>query len=401
MSVGAGEGLLILDLSNRIAGAYCTKVLGDHGARVIKVEPPGKGDPLRRQRPFPDDRPDADTGGFFLYLNINKESITLDLESRSGQEIFQRLAANADLVVETLGTGRLRDLGLGLDDLERSNPDLVITSISDFGSDGPYASYQGSDAVTFALGGWMYAMGDPDKPPLQPGGPYGEFVAGLFAASGSLIALEHARLTGQGQGVEVSIQEAIASVLPYDTVAFAYSGNVRKRTGHRYMGSPWTAVMPCKDGYVQYQNSAPGKWLAMLQMMGRPELAQDPRFATPMDQVAHADELEAIIAAWLLERGRDEIFSEALRHRLIFSWVPSVADLMAADHHRERGYWVEIDHPRAGRLRYPGAPFHMEKAHWEVRRPAPLLGQHNAAIFEGMLGLSPTEMVALRERGVI
>lgn len=422
MSPGAAEGLLVLDLTNRVAGAYCTKLLADYGARVIKIEPPGLGDRVRRLRPFPADRPDLDCSGFFLYLNTNKESIVLDLETRTGQDLFRRLAEKAGLIVETpavapgqaastasalggsglaRGFRSLRGLGLGLEDLEASNPGLVVASISDFGSDGPYASYQATDAVTFALGGWMYAMGDPDKPPLQPGGPYGEFVAGLYAAAGALIALECARVSGRGQEVEVSIQEAVASVLPYDTVAFSYSGNVRKRTGHRYMGSPWTAVMPCKDGYVQYQNSAPGKWPAMLQMIGRPELAQDARFSTPQDQVEHADELEAIIGQWLQERTRDEIFQEALRHRLIFSWVPSVADLMAADHHRERQYWVEISHPRAGRLTYPGAPFRMELTPWAMRRPAPLLSEHNEAVFQGMLGLTHQEMVALRERGII
>lgn len=417
MSPGAVEGLLVLDLTNRVAGAYCTKLLADYGARVIKVERPGAGDRVRRLRPFPDDRPDMEGSGFFLYLNTNKESIVLDLETRTGQDLFKRLAEKAGLLVETpavgsgqaialgsslgRGFGPLRSLGLGLEELEASNPGLVVTSISDFGSDGPYANYQATDAVTFALGGWMYAMGDPDKPPLQPGGPYGEFVAGLFAAAGSLMALEYARVSGRGQEVEVSVQEAIASVLAYDTVAFAYSGNVRKRTGHRYMGSPWTAVMPCQDGYVQYQNSAPGKWPAMLQMIGRPELAQDPRFSTPQAQVQHADELEAIIGQWLRERTRDEIFQEALRHRLIFSWVPSVADLMAADHHRERQYWVEINHPRAGPLVYPGAPFRMELTPWALRRPAPLLGQHNEAVLQGMLGLTPQEMVSLRERAII
>lgn len=402
MGQGAAGDILVLDLSTRVAGAYCTKLLADHGARVIKIEPPGLGEPTRRLRPFLHDRPEVNSGGFFLYLNTNKESITLDLETASGRELFRRLVGRSDLVVETLGPGRMRSLGLGLADLEKVNSRLVLTSISDFGSDGPYADYQATDAVTFGLGGWMYPMGDPDKPPLQPGGPYGEFVAGLFAVSGALAAIALARLSGLGQEVEVSVHEAVASVLPFDTVVFSYSGEVIRRSGHHYRGiSPSTAIMPCKDGFVQYQNGSPDKWRGMLRLIGRPDLAEDARYSTPQAALKHMDEIEGILGAWFKDRSKHEIFQEALKHRLIFSWVPSVRELMEADHHRFRDYWVEIEHPQTGSLRYPGPPFRLGQTPWTVRRPAPLLGEHNGPVYGGLLNLTGQDLVALGERGII
>lgn len=401
MARGAVGDLLVLDLSTRVAGAYCTKLLADYGARVIKIEPPGAGESTRRLRPFLADQPEGETSGFFLYLNTNKESVTLDLETASGHGLFRQLASRADLVVETVGPGYVTSLGLGPTELEPVNPRLVITSISDFGSNGPYADYKATDAVTFALGGWMYPMGDPDKPPLQPGGPYGEFVAGLFAMSGSLAAIALARLCGQGQEVEVSVHEAVASVLPFDTVLFSYTGEVIKRPGHRYRGrGPGAAVMPCKDGFVQYQNGG-DKWRGMLQMIGRADLADDPRLSTPQELLEHADELEGILGAWFKDRSKHEIFQEALKHRLIFSWVPSVKELMEADQHQLRGYWVELEHQRTGALRYPGPPFRMGQTPWAARKPAPLLGEHNQVVYRDLLGLTDQDLVALRERGVI
>ncbi|MBI4493103.1 MAG: CoA transferase [Chloroflexi bacterium] len=403
---GPLAGVRVLDLTHHIAGPFCTKLLADAGADVVKVERPGLGDGLRSHEPFAGDEPGVERSGLFFHLNTSKRSVTLNFKTREGLAMLEELARRSDVLVENFRPGALDRAGLGADRLEALNPRLVVASISNFGQDGPYRDYKAIDAVFYALGGWMYSMGAPDKPPLYPSGSYAQYIAGLFACLGILPALYWADLAGEGQRVDVSILEAVLSVLVYDTVEYSYSGIRRGRFGHRWsLGSVagcTASVQPCKDGYVGvYLGHGEERWqLFVGALLERPDLLDDPRFAAPQGRVQNVDELEAILREWLQEHTSEEIFHRAQELRLLFSTIPTTRDLAESPHWQARGYFQELEHPVLGRVTLPGPPFRLSATPLEFRRPAPLLGQHNAEVY-GELGYAPEDLVRLRELGVI
>ncbi len=399
------DGINVLDLSQQIDGPYCAKLLADYGADVIKIEAPSTGDPARRSRPFPQDLPHPEKSGLFLFLNTNKRGITLNLETAKGRRLFKRLVGQADLVVENFGPGVMDRMGLGVEELHGINPRLVVTSISNFGSWGPYRDYKATDIVTFAAAGYMSQMGDPDKPPLQPGVPVNRFITGLYAAFGSLMALFGAQLSGQGQRVEISEHEALASVLIYDTVAYSYSGRIKKRPGHSWATHHGirSSIQPCQDGFVGFLvGGERERWQLLWEVLiGMPEVAEDPRLETLEGQVEHTPELEERARPWLMEHTSQEIFHMAQELRLPFADILDTSEILQSPHLRERGYFQSLDHPAAGRLEYPGFPFRMGATPARNRHAAPLLGQHNSEIYSGLLGLDRQELVRLRNVGVI
>lgn len=392
-------GVRVLDLSRDVAGGYCTKLLADLGAEVIKVEP-RDGDPTRFMQPFLDDVPGADRSGFAAFLHGNKRSVTLDPETASGRALLTQLAGGSDAVVDTFAAGERESLGLTTLRQRSGNAGLLSLSITPFGLTGPYAHFRATDIVDFALGGWMYAMGDPARPPLSPGVNYARMLAGLYAAAGLMVALEWADATGEGQDLEVSVMETVVSILPYDVSSFSYSGAMRERSGPIYFGNPLAALYPCADGFVQFQNQFPGKWEAMCQMMDRADLAGNPRFATPAARVANADELGAIIRGWLATRTRAEIFALAGEYRLIFSTVPSLDEVLHSAYMQARDYFVRIAHPVLGERTYPGAPYRFGNEGWHPGR-APLLGEHNREVFIDRLGLRAETLGAYGDAGII
>lgn len=389
----------VLDLSHDVAGGYCTKLLADLGATVIKVEPRG-GDPTRYLPPFLDDLPGADRSGFAAFLHANKQSVTLDIATNSGAELLARLAAQSHAVVDTFDADERDVLALARLRERSGNSALTTLSITPFGLSGPYAHYRAADIVDFALGGWMYGMGDPDRPPLSPGTNYARMIAGLYGAVGLLVALEAADATGEGQDLEIAVMEAVIAILPYDVPSFSYAGKLRERSGHIYFGNPLAALYRCADGFVQFQNSFPGKWEAMCEMMERSELVSDARFATAAARVANADELGAIIQTWLKTRNREAIFQLAGRYRLIFSTVPSLDEVMHSAYMRARDYFVRIAHPVLGVQTYPGAPYRFADEGWQAGR-APLLGEHNRGVFVDRLGLPAETLAAYATAGII
>lgn len=393
------SGIKVLDLAHYIAGPYCTKMLADYGARVIKIEKPGTGDGARRLGPFFKDDPHPEKSGLFLYLNTSKRGITLNLKSRTGVRIFRELVKDTDILVENFSPRVMPGLGLGYENLEKLNPRLVMTSISNFGQSGPYRDYRATEIVADAMGGWSTIIGHPDREPLKPGGNQAQFVAGLFGAVGTMAAYYSQELTGIGQHLDISIMEAVLYIQMNITSVYSYEGLIRKRVGNRVGPYP-SGILPCKDGYIGAITVTAEKWPVLCNWMGMPELINDPRFLTPADRALNIDELDAIMISWLVEHEAEELFREAQKRRLPFGIPASTKMLLESRHLQARGYFVEVDHPMTGKVKYPGAQVKMGNLPYELKR-APLLGEHNEEVYCGQLGYSKNDLVKLREQGVI
>ncbi|MBI4496492.1 MAG: CoA transferase, partial [Chloroflexi bacterium] len=361
-------GVKVLDLGQMVAGPYCTKLLAGLGAEVIKVERPGPGDPARRVGPFPDDVPDAEKSGLYLYLNTAKRSITLNLKTETGKAILRRLVEWADVVVENFEPRVLPELGLDYASLERIKPSLVMTSITNFGQDGPYRDYRGTEMTIFAAGGLMYQIGFPELPPLKFGGNIVQYSGGLSAFTATLFALYHAEMTGVGQHVDVSLAEVIASNHFQSVVEYIYTGMEHKR--NRTM-----MIFPTQDGYVNATTQA-HMWPRFPGVVGMPELLEDPRFQTVEGRRQYHDELEAMLLLFMVEHTKEEVYHMGQAAHLPFGYMASVEDLTNSAQYQARGFFVEMDHPAAGKQTYPGTPLRVGQSPWQHGR-APLLGEHN------------------------
>ncbi len=390
------SGLVVLDLSENISGPYSTKLLADYGAEVIKIEKPPLGDSSRSMGPFPDDRPDPERSGLFLFLNTNKKSITLNLESEGGTKIFNRLVQGADILVENFHPGAMASLGLDYESLAEINPALIMTSISYFGQWGPYRDWDGSDIIAQAMGGLMGLTGEADREPLKLPLSQAEFQAGLNAAVATLSALYFRDETGEGHHIDVSLQEAVASILEASVTMYSYSGFVRKRMGSRHHLQCPSRVMPTKDGFIHVQAGA--NWDHFATYLETPQL-MEPRLASIL-RYHYVDEVEGLIQPWLKKHEAREVFATGQEWRIPFAMVLGIDELMADPQYEARGFFQQIDHPIAGRLIYPGTPFRMSETPPQVCR-APLLGEHNEEVYIGVLGLSNDDLEKLRENGVV
>ena len=390
------SGLLVLDLSQNISGPYSTKLLADYGAEVIKIEKPPLGDTGRRVGPFPSDHPDLEKSGLFLFLNTSKKGITLNLDCESGLQIFRLLVERADILVENFRPGVMASMGLDYDKLAEINPELIMTSISCFGQWGPYREWDGSDIIAQAMGGLMGLTGEADGTPLKLPLSQAEYQAGLNAAVATLCALYFRDETGEGQHIDVSLQEAVASILEASVTMYSYSGFVRGRTGSRHHLQCPSRVMPTRDGYIHVQAGA--NWDHFSTFLDTPQLMQ-PRLASPL-RYQYADEVEGLIQPWIENRDKREIFTTAQEWRIPFAPVLGIDELMGDPQYEARGFFHEMGHPQAGTLTYPGAPFRMSETPAEVRR-APLLGEHNDEVYSEALGLSQDHLIELKEQGVI
>lgn len=393
------EGVMVLDLSEGIAGPYCTRLLGGFGAEVIKVERPGAGDRSRSEGPFPDDIPHPERSALFLHLNVSKKGITLNLETAAGREVARQLVEKADVLVESFEPGTMAEWGLDYESLARRNPGPVMASITPFGQTGPYRQYRWSSAVLDALGGNTAIQGDPKREPIRNIDGAGECTAGMFACVAVFGALFDSANTGQGQHIDISIQECLAEMDSFRTAAWTHMGLLRQRTGGRYAAWPGK-VYRCRDGYVGIAGVGPtGTLLPMYSVMGIPELL-DPKYETYAQRVGHEEELDAIIQPWLLEHDRWDVFNGLQQARVQAGVCNSAEDLLGDPGFEARGFWVELDHPEAGTLTYPGPFTIMSETAWQASR-APLLGEHNGEVYLGLLGYSSEELTRLKERGVI
>ncbi len=396
MAEKALSGVRVLDLTHYVAGPYCTKILADYGADVIKVERPSLGDGARGMGPFPDDKPHPESSGLFLYLNTNKKSITLNLKSVTGVGILKELVKQADVVVENFSPRVMPGLGLDYETLKKISPSLVMVSISNFGQTGPYRDCRATDLTIWGLSGILYELGEPDREPLKMGSNVAEYVAGVYGALAALSALYHRDETGVGQHVDVSMLEAFHTMQPSMTLVFSMAGFIRKRAGIHF---PW-GILPCEDGYVGFYLPTQTHWESLCTLLGMPELRDKPEYETPMMREERRDEITSIIVSWLRGKRMEDVFHAAQELRLPLTVVPNTEQIFDMPQHKARGYFVDIDHPVVGKLTYPGAPFKLGETPWQARR-APVLGEHNEEVYSRRLGYSEKQLAKLREEGVI
>ena len=401
------SNIKVLDFTQYIAGPYCTKLLADYGADVIKVERPYTGDGARRLGPFPKDEPHPEKSGTFLHLNTNKRSVTLDLETAQGQRIARDLASQADAVVESFRPGTMDRFGLGYETLSESNPALTFTSLSNFGQTGPYRDWRGSEIIFYGMGGELYSTGVAEKEPVKLGGTVGLYQSGVMAAFATLGAVLGAKAEGVGQHVDISLMEVQAGSIDRRMsmlLAYQYNGETTGRTplGEATgSGGYPSGVYPCEDGFFQITGG--GKYFERVRdMLGNPEELAGDEWLTPEAQANEDMEglFEAFFYPWLLDRTKHEAWSQAQASRVLCGPLNTMGDYLRDEVFRKRGAFAEIDHPVAGSLTYPGRPFMMEASPWSIRRPAPLLGQHTEEVL-GELGMSGAEIESLRRDEVI
>ena len=398
MPATALDGVKVLDLTHHIAGPYCTKLLADFGAEVIKIERPAEGDPARRMGPFVGDEQHPEKSLLFLYLNTSKLSVTLDLKSDASKDIIVKLAAQSDILVENFRPGVLASLGLDYEILSRSNPGLVMASISNFGQTGPYRDYQATEIVEYALGGLGYVFGSDRREPLKHALNQAQFKAGVNAAGATSIALYHQRLTGRGQWVDVSIQECIAAGLRDTIDLYTYTGGIRGRQPAHSAEIPRTPFQT-RDGYVVPVTLGGVDWDTVAEFVGRPELREE-KFSTPEGRLENAAELNAIVSEAFARRDKFEVFDASHQRRgFIYGVVQSPEDVVANPQYLHRGFFADVEHPVAGKAAYPGAPFKMSGTPWRARSAAPTLGQHNQEVLGDRLGLTPPEIQELQAAG--
>ena len=397
----------VLEFTQHVAGPYCTKLMADQGADVIKVERPGSGDVTRRLGPYPGDIPHPEKSGLFLHLNTNKRSITLDLATGPGKNIASQLAAQADVVVESFRPGTMASFGLHYQSLKALNQNLVMTSISNFGQTGPYRDYGGSDIIFYAMGGEMFGTGLPEREPVKLGPNVILYQAGATAAVATMgalfLALDPEDGQAVGQHVDVSIMETQLGSIDRrmsSLVAYQYTGQISGREHWGWGGYPH-GVYPCQDGYFAITGG--GVYFPrVVQMMGSPGSLQEPRWYTPEAQSDPElkEEFEQIFFPWILSRSKQQAWEAAHRARVLSGPLNTMEDLLNEPFFNERGAFAQVDHPQAGPLRQPGRPFIMSETPWTLRRPAPLLGQHNEEVLAD-LGYTVEDIISFRQSGVI
>ena len=377
------DDVRVIDLTQLGAGPFCTRVLADYGADVIKVERPG-GDPARTLGPFPGDEPHPERSGAFLHLNTNKRGVVLDLKTGEGRDALLRLAAGAAAVVENFRPGALDRLGLGWEALREANPRLVLTSISNFGQDGPYRDYAGTDLTLFAMGGAMYAQGDADHEPLKTAGRAASYHAGYVGALATAVALRAAAARGEGEHVDVSVFETATHSIDLRLarlMGFQHNGRVGPRPAR--VSGVGTGSFPCADGFF-LMTGGPAYLPRILSMIGREDLLDRPDWSTPTARAApeRIEQFVPILLPWTVARTRAEVRDACQQFGVLGGPVNTIADLFEDPNFAHREFFQTIDHPETGPLRYPGyhARLHRESEPMPPRRRAPLLGEHTAEV---------------------
>jgi len=394
--------LKVLESCNLVSGPYCTKLLADLGAEVIKVEPPGVGDEARRRGPFLEDIPHPERSGLYLYLNTNKLGITLDVRTSAGRSILRELIEQTDIFVEDNPPAVMEELGLAYEDLKQINPRLVMTSITPFGQTGPYRDYKAYELNSVHAGGEGYLLPmqspDLDREPVKGGGLVGGCICGLSASLATLAAAYSMAATGVGQHIDVSKQDVMMTMVGLDIAMFANLGIRRNR-------SRWPVLMPtpmkCRDGYIMVSVLNDREWGDLVEFMGNPSWAKDERFNTWLGRHIYSDEINPRVEECLRQSKKEDLFHQLQAKAISAAPVNTAEEAVKSPQLDHRGFFSEIDHPEAGRLKYPTAPYKFSKTPWRAERAAPLLGQHNEPVYCGRLGYDKEDLVRLRESGII
>lgn len=381
MAARALQGIRVIECGGMVAAAYAAKLLADLGADVVKIEPP-EGDPARRRGPFPGGVPDTEKSGLYLYLNANKRGITLDLHTPGDRGTLAELLKTTDLLIHNFTPPEMDALGFDYEALAGANRNLVMTSITPFGLSGPRRDEAASDLTLWNAAGIANLNGGghdaPDLPPLKAFGQQAEFQGGLNGAIASLAAL-FARLRGAGgQHVSVSIQESLTAILELTFEYWPYMGLVASRLGRKPIHP--LDFFECRDGWIYVCCVEEHQWKALVDLMGNPEWAGLELFDTRLTRAENWDALKPMMQEWIAEQSVYELYRLGQARRIPLAPVSTMGDLFASAHLKTRGFFAVIDHPAAGTLQYPGAPYKMSATPWELRTPAPTLGQHTAEV---------------------
>jgi len=404
MSKKALDGVKVLEFAEFVAGPYCSKLLADLGAEVIKVERPGAGDEARKKGPFPDDIPHQEKSALFLYLNTNKSGITLNLNSTTGKGIFKSLITDTDILIEDSYPERARELGIDFDTLKKINPWLIVTSITPFGQTGPHSEYKAYplNSVHSGMLGYLtpWVSCWPDREPIQPGGLLGEYGCGLSAATATLAALYVQRMTGRGQHIDVSKQEALIALNRVNAPQYPNDG--QSDTRFINLSGLLGDILPCKDGHIVFQINETHHWQGFVQLIGNPQWAQNPVYLDGAERGKRfVTEIRPRVIEWAKDFTKEELYHRGQAANCPFAIVNSPEDVVNSEHLKARGFFVNVEHPVAGRIKQAGAPFIMSQTPWAVEQPAPTLGQHNEQILCDRLGYSKQDLVKLRREGII
>ena len=394
-NTGALKGLKVVEMGQLIAGPFCGQLLGDMGAEVIKIEPPGSGDPMRVWGR-------GDTPLWWEVIARNKLSVSADLRKPEGQDLARRLIAKADVLIENFRPGALERWNLDPQHLLAANPRLVILRVSGYGQTGPYAQRTGFGGIGEAMGGWRHVVGEPDRPPSRMGISIGDTLAASYGCMGVLAALRHRDATGQGQIVDSALYEAVLQVMESLVPDYSVMGYVRERSGSILPGLAPSNVYRCRDGDYLIGANQDAIFARLCQAMGRPELARDDRYATHTARGIHQAELDQLIDAWTRTLTVEEVEALCLEHAIPAGKVYRAPEMLTDEHFAAREAIVEVPHPAFGSVKMQNAFPKFSATPSGVRRPAPRqVGQDNAEVYGRELGLGSDELERLKANGVI
>ena len=395
LAADALEGIKVVDLSRFIAGPYCAMLLGDMGADVVKVEPPGRGENGRTFGPFVEGE-----SLYTMVFNRNKRSLTLDLRSDAGKEVLRRLVAKADVLVENFVPGTLEKMGFGWDALHALNPRLILTRISGFGQSGPLSRKPCFDVIAQTMSGLMEITGEPDGRPTMAGTYVVDYTTGLYGTIGTLGALQARNRTGKGQLIDVALLDSAMSMLMTAIPEQMLLGRSMTRRGNRDRYGAPANTFPTADGaWVHLVTTGEPMFQALAGAMGQPQLARDPRFSDNNARMENVEALEEQITAWTRTLSAQELLDALHGIGVPSAKVASVADLVEHRHLAHGDRIIEMQHPRAGKVPMQGFAIGFGESPMQLRHPPPMLGQHTSAILDEWLGMTPDEINRLRAGG--
>jgi len=390
--------ITVLDLSRVLAGPYCSMMLGDLGADVIKVERPQVGDDTRRWGP-----PEA--GGeaaYYLCVNRNKRSLTVNLKHLEGQALIRKLARQSDIVIENYMVGTLDRLGLGYEDLRKENPGIIYCSITGFGQDGPYKDQPGYDFMIQGMGGVMSFTGEPEGPPMKVGVAIVDITTGMFACSAILAALRHREKTGQGQYIDMALLDSVVAWLANVGSNYLVSGELPKRYGNAHPNIvPYQPFLTRDNTYIALAVGNDQQWQKFCQLAGLDDLAHDPRFTTNPERVKNRDTLIPLVARAMLKRPAEEWLAELGKLKIPCGPINTFDKVFSDPQLLFRGMLAEVPHPTAGTVKMVASPMKLSQTPCDIKRHPPLLGEHTDELLQAHFGLSTAEIESLRQNGVI
>lgn len=388
------EGVSVVDLSRILAGPYCTMILGDLGADVVKVEPPGGDDCRHWGPPFIDDE-----SAYFLAVNRNKKSLCLDLKREEGKDLLLRLIDGADVLIENFRPGAMDRLGLGYDALKKRRPSLVYCSISGYGQTGPLRDRPGYDAVMQGEGGWMGLTGVPEGMPMKVGASLADILTGMMACEGILASLYRREKTGEGERIDVSLFDSVLATLCYQAQGYLMTGEIPKRLGNRHSSLTPYETFRTKDSYVIVGAGNDSLWKRFVAIAECPEL-DVPEFAANADRVRRYDELHAVLEPVLASKTTDEWVALLDKAGIPVGRVRNVAEVFENPQIEHRNMRLSVEHGKLGAIPLTGNPIKLSEASEREHLPPPMLGEHTESVLKERLGVDEQTLRRLRESGV-